>query len=171
MNKFERLLLLPSVADLELEQTWVLKAANEIGVDELEQLALRATRQKDRAYAPYSNYYVGAALLTESGNIYSGNNVEVVDYSGTTHAEQLAIVQAVAAGEIVHDNRKFIRAIAVTVNSEEGRGVPCGACRTKILEHCDNALVLTVNKRGMVKGLTSARAILPFAFTPAALGK
>lgn len=170
MVEFGRLLLFPSAAELKLQREWTLREAERVGSVELELLALRATRQFGYAYAPYSNFFVGAAVLADSGEIYSGNNAEIAIFTSTIHAEQLAIAKAISEGEIKEGNRKFITALAVTLNSEDV-SMPCGLCRQSILEHCDNALVLAVNKYSEIKAISSVRALLPFAFTPSALGK
>jgi cytidine deaminase len=101
-------------------------------------LAFEARRN---AYVPYSNYYVGAALLTKSGSIYKGCNVESCSYTPTTCAERVAVLKAVSEGE-----REFI-AIAVVGGmgldappSEEG--APCGVCRQLIYEFGSDTLII-----------------------------
>ena len=93
-----------------------------------------------RAYAPYSHFHVGAALLTTEGEIVTGCNVENVSYSLTTCAERTAIARAVAEHKL-GSNQLRIRAIAVT--NREGRPcTPCGACRQIIFEFGPEAIVL-----------------------------
>ena len=88
------------------------------------ELIERAMEMKKAAYAPYSHFQVGAAVLAESGKIYGGANVENASYGATVCAERSAIFAAVNAGE-----RKLM-AIAVTET-------PCGICRQVMREFCD----------------------------------
>ena len=88
------------------------------------ELIERAMEMKKAAYAPYSHFQVGAAVLAESGKVYGGANVENASYGATVCAERSAIFAAVNAGE-----RKF-EAIAVTET-------PCGICRQVMREFCD----------------------------------
>ena len=100
---------------------------------ELIELALRT---RERAYAPYSNYHVGAAVRMESGRLFGGCNVENASYGLTICAERSAIFQAVAAGE------KKLIAVAVAATN----GVtPCGACRQVLAEFGPQARVLLVD--------------------------
>ena len=98
------------------------------------ELIRRALEQQPAAYAPYSGYYVGAAVLAESGRIYTGVNVENASYPAGTCAERNAIQHAVACGE-----RKF-RAVAIVAGLKgENRTYPspCGVCRQVMREFCD----------------------------------
>jgi len=120
---------------------------------------LRAAREvMQRAYAPYSKFGVGAAALTESGNVYTGCNVENASYGLTICAERNAIFAAVAA----EGDQTKLRAIAV-VNAAGVACSPCGACRQVIFEFGPNALVMFQGS----KGVESARAseLLPAGFT------
>ncbi len=104
----------------------------EIDYATLAELALEARK---RSYAPYSRFCVGAALLTESGRIYQGCNVENAAYTPTNCAERTAVFKAVSEGE-----RRF-RAIAVA-GGEKGAETlaevsPCGVCRQVLAEFCD----------------------------------
>ena len=97
-----------------------------------------------QAYAPYSKYFVGAAVLTELGEVYTGCNVENSSYGLTICAERCAIFSAVAhAGG---DNVR-LRAIAV-VNGEETACSPCGACRQVIYEFGPDAVVMFRAREG-----------------------
>lgn len=111
-----------------------------------------------RAYAPYSNFQVGAAVLTEKGNIFSGCNIENASYGLTICAERTAIFSAVA-----HEggNSMKIRALVV-VNEHNAPCSPCGACRQVIFEFGSDAIVIFQGK----DGLEEARAadLLPKGF-------
>ena len=99
-------------------------------------LELAARRAVDRAYAPYSKFHVGSAVLAGSGRIYAGCNVENASYGLCNCAERTAIFAAVAAGE------KVIRAVAVHTRTAEPT-LPCGACRQVIHEFGPDALVIS----------------------------
>jgi cytidine deaminase len=96
---------------------------------QVDELKTRARAAAANAYAPYSHFRVGAAVLLEDGNIIAGCNVENASYRLTTCAEQTAIVSAVA----LHGPSLRIRAIVV-VNLNNAPGQPCGACRQTIHE-------------------------------------
>ena len=166
-NKLSKLIWVPSQSVLDEELKWIEKQIDSIGVKRLEQLSTRASKQRDNAYVPYSGYKVGVSLLTTSGNIYLGNNAERASYSETDHAEESAITNAIINGEVKKSGRKFIKAMAV---SHKGNTAPCGRCRQIIAEHCDNALILVVNTVGKIKGITSLKLLLGYAFTPSDLG-
>ena len=117
-----------------------------------------AAAAQQRAYAPYSKFYVGAAVLTESGNVYTGCNVENASYGLTNCAERTAIFKAVAdEGPVVK-----IRAIAVT-NAQNVACSPCGACRQVIYEFGPGATVVYQGTKGYVS--MSAKDLLPAGFT------
>ena len=134
-----------------------------VNLDEAAKQALieAGLRARKRAYAPYSKYFVGAALLTESGKIYEGLNIENASYGATVCAERVAIFNAVSAGE-----RKFV---AMSVVGEEG-GPPCGLCRQVLAEFGLDIVLLLVNKDGRLTAETTVNEILPGAFTPDKLG-
>ena len=93
--------------------------------DRLPELIQRALTIRDRAYAPYSRYRVGAALLTDSGRIFEGVNVENAAYPSSMCAERIAIFKAVSEGM-----QEFAAMVVATVNG----GSPCGACRQVMRE-------------------------------------
>jgi cytidine deaminase len=107
----------------------------ELNDDEIKRLLRSAHEVRTRAYAPYSNFQVGAALMTESGKIFGGCNVENASYGLAICAERSAIASAVAAGE-----RQF-RAIAI-VSASETACSPCGACRQFMVEFNPHMYVL-----------------------------
>lgn len=99
-----------------------------------------------KAYAPYSDFFVGAALLTKGGKLYTGCNIENSSYSATCCAERTALFTAVAAGE-----REF-EAIAIAGGHHgrlEGVCYPCGVCRQALTEFCEPSMtVLLVTAEG-----------------------
>jgi cytidine deaminase len=125
-----------------------------IDVDALVRAAIAA---RERAYVPYSRFAVGAALLTASGEVFGGCNVENAAYGNSICAERTALVSAVAAG-----HRDFV-AIAV-VTPTDGPASPCGSCRQVLVEFNPEMTVLLANLRGdLVR--TTAGELLPGAFT------
>lgn len=126
--------------------------------DELHQkLVETAQMARQWAYAPYSNYQVGAALLTASGKIYDGVNVENAAYPTSMCAERVAIFKAVSEGE-----RQFV---AIAVATKNG-GSPCGACRQVISEFGLDTLVIIVDGEGKVIQEAPIGELLPGAFRP-----
>jgi cytidine deaminase len=110
--------------------------AQELTNEEIHRLLRSAEEVRLRAYAPYSNFRVGAALLTESGKIFGGCNVENASYGLALCAERSAIASAVAAGE------RLFRAIAITTEDSEQPCSPCGACRQFMVEFNPNMKVI-----------------------------
>lgn len=123
------------------------------GYEELIQAAKEALKN---AYAPYSKFRVGAAVLTKKGNIYKGCNVENSSYGLTVCAERNAIANAVAHGE------KEFAAIAIATNAETLR-TPCGACRQTIIEFGTDIQVIICNLKGKKK-VRSIKELLPEHF-------
>jgi len=123
------------------------------------QLAVEA---RERAYAPYSNYWVGAALVTSSGKFFTGCNVESAAYPTGMCAERVAIFKAVSEGE-----REFVALAVVTSNG----GTPCGACRQVMAEFGLDTVVLIADAQGNQKQEASVSELLPGAFGPGDLGK
>ena len=126
--------------------------------DEMRQKLIESSlAARSWAYAPYSNYMVGAAVLTSSGKIYDGVNVENAVYSTTICAERVAIFKAVSEGE------KEFTAIAVATSNA---GTPCGSCRQVISEFGLDIQVLIVNGEGIIEQETTISELLPGAFGP-----
>jgi cytidine deaminase len=117
-------------------------------------LAIEARR---RAYAPYSNYYVGAALRTKSGRIFTGCNVENAAYPTGMCAERIAVFKAVSEGE-----QDFEILAVVTSNG----GTPCGGCRQVLAEFGLDTLVLIADSQGHLIQETTVAGLLPGAFRP-----
>jgi cytidine deaminase len=122
-----------------------------------QQLIERASTIREKAYAPYSKYHVGAALLTDSGEIFDGVNVENAVYSLTICAERNAVFQAVTHG---HQDLK-----AIAVATDNG-GSPCGSCRQVLSEFGPDMEVYLVDRSGSVVLETTIRELLPQAFGP-----
>lgn len=122
-----------------------------------EKLIATALAAREWAYAPYSGYKVGAALLTASGKIYDGTNVENAAYPLSICAERVAVFKAVSEGE-----RQF-KAIAVAT---QNGGAPCGACRQVLSEFGRDTIVLIIADEGKVTQETSVADLLPKAFGP-----
>ena len=119
-----------------------------------QQLVAAAHSAREQAYAPYSNYAVGAAVLTENGEIIPGCNVENASYGGTICAERVALTSAIAQG------KRHLRAIAVvTVDG----GSPCGLCRQVMVELGAEMDVYIGDAAGNFRS-TTARVLLPDAF-------
>ncbi|MFL3015272.1 MAG: cytidine deaminase [Candidatus Neomarinimicrobiota bacterium] len=117
-------------------------------------LIKKAIEMRSRAFAPYSNYRVGAAVETETGEIIGGCNVESSSYGLTCCAERVALFNAIAKG---HKNFK-----SLAVSTENG-GMPCGACRQVIWDLCKKIEIHICNKRGWLKTINSLE-LLPDAF-------
>lgn len=124
------------------------------------QLIETACQVRRWAYTPYSHYRVGAALLTASGKIYDGVNVENAAYPSGICAERVAIFKAVSEGE-----RQFVALAVVTNNG----GMPCGACRQVMAEFGLDMQVLVADKDGRLVMSGTVSDILPGAFTPSDL--
>jgi cytidine deaminase len=129
----------------------------------LSELAAAACRARSGAYVPYSGFPVGAAVLTETGTVVTGCNVENASYGLTLCAERVAVFRAVAEG-----CREF-RALAI---ASSGGAAPCGACRQVLAEFCDDMVVLLidVNAPDSVR-MTSLAELLPERFDRRAIGE
>lgn len=114
----------------------------------------RATRARERAYAPYSGYRVGAAVLTGSGRTFAAANIENASYGLTVCAERAAVIKAISEGET------DLRVLAVV--TEDG-ATPCGACRQFLAEFGTGIRILIADSAGTVRETTLA-ALLPEAF-------
>jgi len=121
-----------------------------------------ANTARQRAYVPYSNYPVGAALRTKTGRIYTGVNVENAAYPQTMCAERVAIFKAISDGE-----KEFEVISVVTDNG----GSPCGGCRQVMAEFALDMIVLMADGNGKLIKETTVRELLPEAFTPEHLSK
>lgn len=125
-----------------------------------EELFAVADKARENAYAPYSGFRVGAALLTKSGKVYTGCNIENASYTPTNCAERTAFFKAISEGE-----REF-EAIAVAGGKNDGKSVlcpPCGVCLQVMLEFCErNFKIILRDENSIRQYLLSELAPLSF---------
>jgi cytidine deaminase len=129
-----------------------------MNVEELVALALEA---RERAYAPYSNYSVGAAVLVANGSVVQGCNVENAAYPATICAERVALTAAIAQGQ-----RSFVAIAIATANG----GSPCGSCRQVMAELGPEMVVYIADALGNYT-TTTVRELLPDSFGPRKLAE
>lgn len=128
----------------------------------IDEIVARAKEMRERAYAPYSGFTVGAALVAHDGTVFVGANVENASYGLAICAERSAAVSAVAAGY-----REF-SAIAIA-GPETTITAPCGACRQFLNEFNPNLAVFYTTPHGVTQ--TTLDQLLPGAFGPKSLDK
>jgi cytidine deaminase len=133
-----------------------------IATRQRDELIERARQARRHAYAPYSGYPVGAALLGKSGTIYEGVNVENAAYPTGMCAERSAVFSAVSKGE-----REFQAIAVVTADG----GTPCGSCRQVLTEFGPEIAVFIADGEGRLVAETTAKELLPHAFGPENLGR
>jgi len=124
-----------------------------VSESEKNRLVVAAKEAKEKAYAVYSNFRVGAALLAKDGKVFAGCNVENSSYGLTICAERGAVFSAVAAG------KKHFRAIAIT-SDDPGFITPCGACRQVLAEFAPRLEIILTNGKGKKK-VTSLDELFP----------
>jgi cytidine deaminase len=127
------------------------------------ELIKKAKEARKKAYAPYSKFKVGAALLTESGKVYTGANVENFAYGLTVCAERVAVFKAVNNGD-----KDFVKIVVVA--DKNPPITPCGACRQVLSEFTRNLEVVCVNLKGKVDRY-SLKELLPEAFGKGSTGE
>ena len=121
-------------------------------------LVQAAAKARQRAVAPYSRFKVGAALLTKSGEIITGANVESASYGLTCCAERVALFNALTSG------KRHFEAVAVVARAPEGP-MPCGACRQLLAEYAAKATVFVADSRNLKRiKKSSVKELLPAAF-------
>ncbi|GFN34696.1 cytidine deaminase [Tepidimicrobium xylanilyticum] len=120
-------------------------------------LIKKALEAREKAYVPYSNFRVGASVLTEDGEIYTGCNIEISSYSPTLCAERTAIFKAISEGH------KRIKAVAVVGDSDFT--YPCGVCRQVIREFGKDAIIIVANSEKDYKEYRLDE-LLPHSFGP-----
>jgi len=130
--------------------------------EEQQSLIDLANQARLRAYVPYSNYPVGAALRTKTGRLFTGVNVENAAYPTTICAERVAVFKAVSEGE-----REFEVIAVVTDNG----GSPCGSCRQVLAEFGLDTIVLIADGQGKLIKQTTVKELLPEAFIPESLSR
>ena len=132
----------------------------------IEQLCETAVKMREKSYVPYSHFHVGAALLTDDGEIYTGCNIENASYTPSVCAERTAFFKAVSEG-----HRSF-RAIAISGGPEDGPlqyCPPCGVCRQVMAEFCTGNFPVYLAKSGTDYEAHTLEELLPVRFTPANL--
>ncbi len=137
--------------------------AEKLTTEEIDRLIAAARQAREKAYAPYSGFLVGAAVLGVDGQIYTGCNIENASYGLTNCAERTAIFKAVSEG-----NREF-RALALFTETEQ-YCPPCGACRQVMAEFGDDILVIRANNRGQYL-INTSKELLPAGFTAGTMAK
>lgn len=130
-----------------------MSASNEVR----QKLTAKALEARKNAYVPYSHYQVGAALLTKSGKIYTGCNIENAAYPVTICGERTAMFKAVSEGDRDFDT--------IVIATRDG-GSPCGACRQVMAEFALDMDVICVDETGKPVIEMTVRELLPGAFTP-----
>lgn len=121
------------------------------------ELLAAAAEAREHAYAPYSRFAVGAALLCDDGSVFTGCNVEAASYGNTICAERAALVQAVGAG------KRGFAMLAVTAGTEQPC-TPCGICRQMLYEFSPDMVILSAARDGSFTQKT-LRELLPDAFS------
>lgn len=124
----------------------------------MDDLLQAAKAAQANAYAPYSNFHVGAALRTRSGQIFAGCNVENVAYPEGTCAEAGAIAAMIGAGE-----REITEVLVIAASPEPV--TPCGGCRQKLAEFADADVTVTMVGSGDVRMVSKVGTLLPGAFS------
>ena len=158
----EKSIVMPTIPPQECMYIGALRCSPRPYTGGYDQLIEQAKEAMKNAYAPYSEFRVGAALLSSSGRIYSAGNIENASSGAGICAERAAIAKAIASGE-----REF-EAIAVVGNVVEPIS-PCGICRQNLIEFGEDIVVIMGNTRGDALTATVAD-LLPRAFTGKCLG-
>lgn len=131
-------------------------------------LVREAIKVREKAYAPYSNFKVGACLEAENGTVYCGCNVENAGYTATNCAERTAFFQAVSDG-----NKKF-RKIAIVGGKTKADEIcpPCGVCRQVMMEFCDpDTFEIILGKEDGSYQVYYLKELLPLGFGPSVLSR
>ncbi len=129
----------------------------ELTTKEIQSLMEQAKKVQQKAYAPYSHFQVGSALLTESGKVYSGCNIENASYPVGLCAERTAMAKALSEGE-----RHFV-ALALVGGYDKNPCLPCGMCRQFMAEFCKADFKIFVQQKNGIKTYNLAE-LLPYTF-------
>ena len=132
---------------------------------DLESAFKKALEAQKNAYAPYSNYKVGACIIGQSGESFIGCNIENASYGGTVCAERVAIFNAVSSGKA----QKLKAIVLVTQNSKAA--APCGFCRQVLSEFVSADFPIYLANQSEIQKKTTLGELLPMAFSPDALKK
>lgn len=138
------------------------KPVGQLTSEEMDAVLQAAKQARSRAYAPYSRFTVGAALLDTDGGVHPGANVENASYGLCTCAERSAISRAVSDGVTT------FKAVGVVGPQEAGVCLPCGSCRQILHEFAPDLVVVTEDGQGEAHQV-SLRDLLPSAFGPESL--
>lgn len=122
-----------------------------------EKLIEKAKKIREKAYVPYSKFPVGAALITKSGNVYTGCNIENAAYPVTCCAERVAIFKAIAEGDV---NFKEMAVVADTKRPVP----PCGSCRQVMSEFFDQSMQIHLTNLANETKTVTMQELLPFSF-------
>jgi cytidine deaminase len=139
----------------------VIKNEPEMNYSELLQIAIKT---KSNSYSPYSNFRVGAVLVSSDGNLYSGVNVENSSFGLTNCAERTAVFKAVSEGE------KAFKTIILASDAEEFIA-PCGACRQVLMEMCGPELEVVLSNSDNEIRILKLKDLLPLPFSKRNLDK
>ena len=126
-----------------------------INDDVVDKLLRNAKIARDRAYAPYSHYYVGAAVLTERNNIYSGCNIENSSFGATICAERVAIAKAIS-----EEGKTLITHILVYAKDPS----PCGICRQFLSNFCSDSTIIILSNTNNTHKYLTFKEIFPYPF-------
>lgn len=131
-----------------------------LAIEMQEALIQSALEVRQRAYAVYSHYHVGAALLSKDGQVFTGCNIENAAYPAGICAERTALVKAVSEGV-----REFLAVVVATDNG----GSPCGICRQMLNEFAPEIWVILVDEHGQISLEQPLNELLPHSFSPSHL--
>lgn len=130
--------------------------------DQRRSLIDQAITARQNAYVPYSQYPVGAAILTATGAVFTGCNIEIASYGATSCGERTAAFKAVSEGE------RVFRAVAVVTSNG---AAPCGICRQVLYEFGPDMIVITADADGAITWEGPLADLLPFGFGPQKLAE
>lgn len=134
-----------------------------------QELILEAKKAREKSYSPYSHFRVGAALLTKSGKLYHGCNIENASYSPTNCAERTAFFKAISEGEREFEKIAIVGGLEGTEADE--LCAPCGVCRQVMMEFCKPEEFKVILADGKDKCIElTLKELVPYGFSPENLG-